>query len=220
MGICIALEGIDGSGKTTMLSMLVDNLNFLGMSTKLINKKKVDYEDIRIKRYTTTLSELIWYKNDDPNRFVTDQGWLFFHALWYSILVENTILPNLNNYDLLIVDGWFYKIYCRFLLKNSFNKMLLEMVYNSIRKCDRVIMIDTSPELCWKRRKDFNYREMGGYDFCVQDQEKAYIEYQTKVRRELLKLADEEQWNIIDNNDTTIEETVDKICKSIILDFK
>ena len=81
MGICIALEGIDGSGKTTMLSMLVDNLNFLGMSTKLINKKKVDYEDIRIKRYTTTLSELIWYKNDDPNRFVTDQGWLFFHAL-------------------------------------------------------------------------------------------------------------------------------------------
>ena len=111
MGILVGIEGIDGSGKTSVVEPLVEKLKVLDIHAKALNKRKVDYPDSRIEKYTKAISELIWYKSDDPYYFVTSQGWLYLHAIWYTMLIENEILPSLTQYDVIIVDGWYYKIY-------------------------------------------------------------------------------------------------------------
>jgi hypothetical protein len=112
------------------------------------------------------------------------------------------------------MDG-FYKMYSRFLLKESFNTELLASVFNSVRNCEHVFMLDTLPENCWKRRGDFNYTEVGGYDNVVNNPKDSYISYQSKVRDKLLKISKKEKWTVIDSNKLTINETVDKIINEI-----
>ena len=91
MKYLIALEGIDGSGKTSTAQNVVEGLQELGVSCKFIDKRFSDYQDVDIRNYTQTIKSLIWYEDDDPHRFVTDNGWLYFHALWYAMLYENYI---------------------------------------------------------------------------------------------------------------------------------
>lgn len=215
MGVLIGLEGIDASGKTTISLLLEEKLMSNGIKAKRVLKKNTDYMDKRIKDYTTTVKSLIWNDSNDPYHFVTSQGWLFKHALWYSVLAENYIEPNLKEYDVLIVDGWFYKIYSRFLLKEDFNKELLNSVFKSIRRCDYVFMLDASPEICWKRRENFRYTEMGGYDFEVKDPFKSFVDYQSKVREQLKGIGKKEDWNIIPTDNLTVNETVDLLFSAI-----
>ncbi|WP_287713462.1 dTMP kinase [Blautia sp.] len=216
MGILIGLEGIDGSGKTTTLPLVIERLREKGLNCKLINKKKSDYDDLRIRKYAENIKNLIWYKEDDPYKFVTEQGWLYFHALWYSILTENEINPNLEKFDLLIVDGWFYKMYCRFLLKENFNKNLLQSIYQSIKKCDKVFLLNVKPEIVWERGRNFNITEVGGYDTNVIDFKKSYINYQKHVQEKMLNIAEKENWNIIDSNQLNVQEVANQICEDII----
>ena len=213
----IGLEGIDASGKTTISKLLEEKLISKGINAKRVLKKFTNYEDIRIKEHTEIIKELIWGdKNNDPYQFVTSKGWLFKHALWYSILSENYIKPNLLKHDVLIVDGWFYKIYSRFLLKEDFSRSLLAEIFNSVDKCDQVYMLKPEIEDCWNRRENFRITEMGGYDFTVSDPKKSYIEYQSKVANILENIAKKEQWEIIQTKQYSAEETADILVDMII----
>ena len=216
MGILVGIEGIDGSGKTSVVEPLVEKLKVLNIHAKALNKRKVDYPDSRIEKYTKAISELIWYKSDDPYYFVTSQGWLYLHAIWYTMLIENEILPSLTQYDVIIVDGWYYKIYSKFLLKDNFNKNLLDEVIGSLRKCDKVFMLDVNPSICWNRREKFKYTEMGGYDNNVEDPYTSYINYQGSIRNIMREMAQKDDWFVVDTNKLSINDTVNVLSQDII----
>jgi dTMP kinase len=211
----IGLEGIDASGKTTMSLHLEDKLNSLGIKTKRLVKKYTEYENDNLTQFTETLKKLIWGYEDDMLKSVTSQGWLYLHALWYSILTENFINSKDNNFDVIIVDGWFYKIYSRFLLKKDFDKILLNTVFNSIRKCDNVFLLNVSPQVCWSRRSCFKETEMGGYDFEITDRKMAFINYQSKVRDQLLLLSEKEGWSNINAESYTINNLTNLLASKI-----
>ena len=216
MGILVGIEGIDGSGKTTVIKPLVEKLKTLGVRTKALNKRKVDYADNRITKYAKAISELIWYKSDDPYYFVTSQGWLYLHAIWYTMLIENEIIPSLNQYDVIVVDGWYYKIYSKFLLKDRFNEGLLSEVIGSLRKCDKVFMLDVNPSICWNRRAKFKYTEMGGYDNNIEDPRSSYINYQSSIKNIMREMAQKDDWTIVNTDDLSIDDTVHVLSQHII----
>ena len=167
MSKLINLEGIDGSGKTSTAKKIVEKLRQENISCKFIDKKFSDYSNRDVRMYAESIKKMIWYDDDDPHRFVTNQGWLYLHGLWYSLLYENYI-KNCTE-DILIVDGWFYKIYTRFLLKEKFDMELLDKVLKSVDVCDEVYFLDIEPEECFNRRTKYSFKEIGGYDFAVSD---------------------------------------------------
>lgn len=216
MGILVGVEGIDGSGKTSVVKPLVEKLRTFDINAKALNKRKVDYLDERIAKYTNAISELIWYKSDDPYHFVTSQGWLYLHAIWYTMLIENEILPSLKECDVMIVDGWYYKIYSKFLMKNDFNKNLLNEVIGSLRKCDKVFMLDVDPSISWKRREKFKYTEMGGYENIVKDPYTSYVNYQGKIQNIMWEMAQNDGWTIVDTNQLSVNDTANTLAQHII----
>lgn len=213
MGKLINLEGIDGSGKTTLAQMIAERLKCENISCKFIDKKFSDYSDIDIRMYAETIKKLIWYKEDDPRKFVTDQGWLYLHGLWYSILYENYIKK--CEEEILVIDGWFYKIYARFLLKDNYDGELLNQVLKSVEKCDEVYFLNVKPETCFGRRKKFSYKEVGGYDFEVSDYKSDYIRYQTRVFEKMKMLVQKENWIDIKAENASKEELAINIVNKI-----
>lgn len=71
---------------------------------------------IRVK-LAKRLKQLIWHDYDDS--FITTQGCLYKFTLWYGFFLNYYIIPMLNEYEYIIIDGWSYKIcnieipYCR-----------------------------------------------------------------------------------------------------------
>jgi dTMP kinase len=216
MGYLVSIEGIDASGKSSIIEPLALELRKSDIKVTSLDKKYIEYEKEEINRYTKELRDLIWYKSDDPRHFVSDQGWLYFHALWYTILCNNKLKWDLDQNDIVIVDGWIYKIYCRFLLKENFNFELLNTVKNSIRKTDMTFILDVSPHIAWNRRCSFKSTELGGYENIVTSPKESFINYQEKVRKKLLHLAKEEEWDVICADNMSIDEEVNEI-KNIIL---
>lgn len=216
MGLLIGIEGIDGSGKTSILEPLVNELSLNNIRVKAVNKRQTNYNDERVSYYAKTLYKLIWHGQDDPHKFLTSQGWLYLHAIWYTLLIENEILPSLQENDVVIVDGWYHKIYAKFLLKENFNIELLNTVIDSIKKCDKVFMLDVDPNISWNRRIKYENNELGGYDFQINDPHSAYVTYQSKIRNLLNNMAIRDNWEIIDNNKTDIITTTQIISKKIL----
>jgi len=218
MGIFIGLEGIDGSGKSSILEPLVKELNLMGIKAKAISKRKFDYENERISYYAKTLYNLIWHGREDPHKFVTSEGWLYFHAIWYMILVENEVLPNLDRHDIIVVDGWYHKIYAKYMLKKNFDMNLLDSVMGSIKKCDMVFMLDVDPNITWKRRDHYENNEIGGYDFNIDnvDRKEMYIYYQNKIREKLKLIGQNEKWNIVCTDKLDIASTTSIIANMIL----
>jgi len=215
MGIFIGLEGIDASGKTTISLLLEQQLNDMGISAKRLLKRYTDYDNVNLSNFSKSLKSLIWECEDDILKCIPSQSWLYMHAIWYNVLTENLIKPKLKEYDVLIVDGWFYKLFSRFKLKTDFDNDLLNTISNSIIKCDKVFILDTSPEVCWERREKFKATEMGGYDFEIDDPKQSFIKYQNMVREQLLMMSKNDDWGVVNSNDLSTEQLTNHLAKEI-----
>lgn len=77
-------------------------------------------------------------------------------------------------------------------------------------------ILDVSPHIAWNRRCSFKSTELGGYENIVTSPKESFINYQEKVRKKLLHLAKEEEWDVICADNMSIDEEVNEI-KNIIL---
>ncbi|HLO75998.1 MAG TPA: dTMP kinase [Magnetospirillum sp.] len=182
-GRLICFEGIDGSGKSTVSRLLVEELRCRGVDAELLTTKAIRPDDAFAARQLTVLKDALWdYPVDGNLSVMGDRHWLCLIAAWFHALDASTIRPALGRGRTVVVDGWIYKFAARFALKPGLGEASALRAFEGLVKPDATIFLDVPPELTALRRAEFKPSEMGRFDGQKGDAKAAYVAYQSRVR--------------------------------------
>lgn len=200
MGKFVCFEGIDGSGKTTVAKLASELINdeYPGQAF-LLEKKNISYESEYLTSIMADFKRVLWRAGTgNPVHEVTDHGWLFLHAAWYTVLAENALPRKQGEHRFVIMDGWYYKIMSRFYAKKDFDKSLVDLVFSHLPKGDVVFFLDASPEQCIARKSEFTDAEIGANERMLGKPKDRFIDYQGEVYRAYTDISKSRGWNILD----------------------
>lgn len=200
----ITIEGLDASGKTTLVNNVTDILKQQGYNVNIISKNSLNYE---LKSYVGNrlkyLNEILFRSN--PNDNLTDipvDAWVLLNASWFSIVSHNYIVKDEIN----ISDSWIYKRIARFSLLSEFKSDDVEKLYKRVIKPDLTFFLNTPPEETWKRRDKHSRKDFG---FLVMDNEKCtkkqYLEYQSNIYDKLYEYSKKYKWIVLDGSKSELE---------------
>lgn len=182
----IAIEGMDGVGKTTICKYIEEKLNFIYIDkpTKYLfedNQGKIDYE-----KFYQTLDEI--YKLDEESRTI------FFGK---GNIIAVTKYPEKD----IVID--------RHLVSNYYwngNKELYNYYDDLIKKCgkpDITIYLYASPEVRYQRLKERNSNDIDLYDLSVfEDEKEKVLEFLNDFNLE---------YKIIDTNNKSIKDVCNEV---------
>jgi thymidylate kinase len=150
-----------------------------------------------------------------------DHHWLFLAAAWFSAVQSNRLQAARAPRELVLMDGWYYRLIAKFIYKGGFDRDWLFSLFSIVSVPDLVVVLDVEPETAWKRRPAFKPNELGVYERGggdgAQSEFETYCRYQGALRRILLELAQERSWVVVPQDEgTTAEDTRDQICDHIV----
>ncbi|MGT2751199.1 dTMP kinase [Streptococcus orisasini] len=221
-GKLITFEGIDGVGKTTISKKVADKLKKQGMSVIYINKKDINiYESDYVRSHMKTIKTVLWDYNPEEKLFdLGDNHWLYLNLTWFSTLYDYAIKKELSKGNLVITDGWYYKLYSRFVIKEKYNQNVLNDIFFNVPEPDLVYYLNADFSTILSRRTEFLPTEFGEMDAnkkLLTDKADKFIDYQTRVKRILDSLSDQKGWDVFLNEQ--LEDCVNSITANILTKF-
>lgn len=205
------LEGIDGAGKTAIAHKVSEYLN-KNNRCYFIDKKNTDqYEDSLVRQQMENIKKSLWDypKNLDLEK-MSDYHWITLIASWYSVLEKACIRPILESGNDVIVDGWIYKYIARFNLKEGISREMIKNIFLHVPQPDYVCLLGVEPKVAASRKGYLKSSEAGLFDGENGDKTQGFINYQTRVNKELNKLAHDYSWIHIDTNTYCIDDVTKK----------
>lgn len=191
-----SLEGIDGSGKTALVTRLSQEL-----SIATTQRKEFLCESEFINKIGSKLKDVLW--NSGDSRDLPDEFWLYLQASWH-VLLRNSIYNRFREETSVVVDGWYYKFLSKLLANGWESKDIdLQELYSLVPQPDVTILLCTSPQIAWGRKiyrptelglhsPQFSKRKLG---------QGSFIEYQSRSLDALKSMAKARNWYVIENAD-------------------
>ena len=208
----ISLEGIDGSGKTTLVSEVSKRLKI----TPVV-KKHVSSDDVFVNEQIKKIASANYPGYNaiyDPNLSYT--YWTYLQCVWYTLIYDYSINPMLKNNQSCVTDGWYYKFFSKKMTDGHLSLDILERMFVQVKEPSLVILLDVNPETVIARQKHFNSAEAGGH-MGKELSEESFFDYQTQMRENLLELADRHNWVKIQiEKDEALETTAARIVEEIL----
>ena len=155
----ISFEGLDGSGKTTQIDLLV----------KYCEREKINFLIVREPGSSLIGEKIRMILKDNENNFMDDKAELFLFMAARAQLMREKIIPALKEKILIICDRFIdssvaYQGIARNLGEN-FVKQMNDFATNNI-KPDLTFFLDVTPEIIFKRKnKNLDRFETEGLDF-------------------------------------------------------
>lgn len=191
-GQLIVLEGIDGSGKTTLAPLLCQRLRPPAGRALPLFKKTVEYDDTYTREHLTCLRNVIWDEQKPAVDVMGGEHWALLIASWYAVLQARTLA---DCHDTLVSDGWYFRNIAKALEEHEeMDEIWMRSLFVSVRKPDVVVLLDVEPRLALERGRNFDPRERG---------ERAaggptdFVTFQSRVRGQLLRMATNEHWLVV-----------------------
>jgi thymidylate kinase len=187
--LLIAVEGIDGSGKTSAARAAAALLADFGV--EFVSRRTIASSSPFVRRIMGLLSDILW--NSGDSRELPAEFWISAQAAWFSALSEHGVRPKLDLGRTVLVDGWVYKFFARLELQGHDFARLARAFAGALRP-DQVILLDVDVGTVIARGRQMRPTELGlhaGLDPC---RETSFAAYQAKVLRNLQRYGSAFDW--------------------------
>lgn len=186
----IAIEGIDGAGKTTIARHLHSFLSKLGYDCIVLKEPSDSVYGQRIRACKQRMDA-----EEELRLFILDR----------EIDVRERIIPALQSGKIVIMDRYYYSNIAYQSARGIDAKKIREMNESFAPKPDLVILLDVSPETALQRIKERRVRSAF--------EEREYLE---RVRKKFLELVDDRV--VVVNAEKRLDE-VKKEVETLTLEF-
>jgi thymidylate kinase len=196
-GSLIAVEGIDGSGKSTVAREITDALEQVGRRAVLVSRATApEIADGYCAEHLRMLGRLIWdYPETAKTSALGFPHWAHLLASWFAAVDHTVIRPAVEDEACVVADSWYYKFAARFALGVGLKQAL--SFFRDIAVPDTVVWLDVPPETCLARRRTLRSTERGEWQDLDDGGGAAFVEYQGKVRRMYRALATACSWEVV-----------------------
>jgi len=173
-GELIIIEGTDGSGRSTQISLLTEWLESEGFAVQTMGLRRSNLvgkniDELLAQNTVTRLTLALMYAAD------------FYDQL------EHTMIPALRSGMIVLADRYIYTLIARAVVR-GINRDYLNRVYEFALRPDLTLWLNVTPEVAFEREfKKMNaisYWEAGRDMSLSSDLFKSFIRYQTMVKRE------------------------------------
>ncbi|MBT2269022.1 dTMP kinase [Rhodococcus erythropolis] len=193
----VAVEGIDGSGKTTTAAELVAVLGSQhGVESRLIDKREPIVKSVYVNEHLRALAAVIWNPDPDaPIEMLGGNHWGYLHAAYLSALAESVRRGQFGSSGAgtFVVDGWLGKLVARMSTNAGETTDTVEEFFSRVPRPDLTVLIDVDPEIVAARRAG-KVSTRGERGALGQGDNGDFIAYQSLVRARLLERAATESW--------------------------
>ncbi len=189
-GGLIAIEGADGSGRSTQIEMLKDFLESRGYA--VVN--------VGLRRSTLVSRELETAKQGN---ILGKRTQSLFYATDFADQLENRIIPALRAGFIVLADRYIYTLMARDIVRNMEHEWL-ESLYGIALVPDAVFYLRVSPENLIQRNFQKNisldYWESGMDTGLSQDMFESFLKYQKLIQAQFRKMQVQYGFEVINGN--------------------
>lgn len=189
-GTLIAIEGADGSGRSTQIAQLVNWVETCGHPTVQVG----------LKRSTLVSAEL---EQAQEGNILSRTTLGLFYATDFADQLENIILPALRAGFIVLADRYIYTLMARDMVRGM-NMPWLENLYGIALEPDGVFYLSVEPEELVQRNLAKNatldYWESGMDLGLSRDMFDSFVQYQTQMQGAFRQLQKTYGFEIIDAN--------------------
>ncbi|WP_371535035.1 hypothetical protein OG217_09155 [Streptomyces sp. NBC_01023] len=212
----IVMEGIDGSGKSTVARLVARDLNEEAASTQVGGKTEIGVADAETGARAARLRDLIWASPESAGDTFGASHWILLIASWYAGLAR--LRPDLapEHPGVTVMDGWYYRNIAKTLIREPVDPSWVESLFAPVPEPALTVLLDTAPELAWRRREAFKDTELGRWDGFHGPARESFHAYQSVVRNHLLRMARARAWLVLSPGpDESPQETADAVVSEV-----
>jgi dTMP kinase len=195
-GRLIVVEGIDGSGKSTQISLLQTFLQSEGYDVSF-----TEWNSSSIVKDTT--------KRGKKKNLFTPTTFSLIHATDFADRHERSILPPLQAGLIVLADRWAYTAFARDLVRGC-DREWLRNLYEFATRPDLALYfrvdIDTSVARIMGGRMQLKYHEAGMDLGLSPDPIQSFRMFQSKVLEEYDRITDEFGLTVLDGKRSVVEQ--------------
>ena len=188
----IALEGIDGAGKSTVAREVTRQLQQASVDASFIDRKAWGGSEPGTAARTETLAQLIWGGEASEDLF-GPLHWIFLIASWYAALERTQPWPQ-DPDSVVVVDGWYYRPIAKTVVRAGADPAWLDSLFEFAVTPEIVVLLDVAPATAWARGTAFTEAEIGRWDGYHGAPDTAFCTYQGRIREELVRMAKCRNW--------------------------
>ncbi len=189
-GKLIAIEGADGSGRSTQINMLRDCLEKTGYATVHVG----------LSRSTLVSEEL---EKAKQGNVLGRRTMALFYATDFCDQLENVIIPALKTGHIVIADRYIYTLMVRDIVR-KLESNWIESLYGIAIVPDAVFYLKVSPEnlleRTFQKSRTLDYWESGMDIGLSMDMFESFKKYQQLIQAEFAKIQDRYDFEVINGN--------------------
>jgi thymidylate kinase len=213
----IAIEGIDGAGKTSTARLLQQRLAARDLRVHVLDRDTIRTGDAFIDSRLDGLRALLWPAQPEPaSDPLGTHFYLYLLAAWFSAL--GNIAPSLlSGHDVVVMDRSFFRVVAKAHVRGGLDVDWLLSLFAAALAPDLVVLLDVEPSIAWGRRAAFKATELGRWDGFSSDAENSFRAYQGAIRATLKRLAQGRNWLVVTPAATDTAEAVTERIEAALL---
>jgi len=208
--VLVALEGIDGSGKTTTVPIVAARLREKGYSAVEAEKRTSIVRQGFAREQLDAVAARLWSVPHDARLgSLGTLHWVYLNAAYFAG-THYALAEELGPRDIVVFDNWINKFVARIA---SNGEMPLDEALDAIAllpKPDCVFLLDVDPATVASRRQ-FSDLERGA----LRDGSLDFAAYQSEVRENLIRMAKRFDWVVVTPGDRTVDEVAEELADLI-----